>query len=672
MPENKKSKLIYIGIDGEGIGRKPEPGGHRYILLAASNEDGTKRWWIEAPPGESLTSEECLDFILGLQGTGQKVYAYSFNYDLTKILTDVTNDCILLLFKTELRQRKGKWSKLGPWPVHWNGFELNLQGTKFSVKSNQSGDQEAVTLWDIWKFYQSKFVNALLDWKVGSDESRAAMSKMKDQRNTFHDSQRDEIREYCFNECRDMAELAHKLVKAHEDAGLTLTSFYGAGSSASAMLKKIKIKEKLKLTDKPMFHAVASAFFGGRFENGMIGSVPGPVYNFDISSAYPYQLTYLPCLIHGSWKHTTSRRDLDNARTACVEYVLAPNSTKRIYWGPFPYRDSSGNICFPSQSGGGWVWRDEYLLGEKHFEGVIFKSAWVYDTPCDCQPFQDIPYYYNERIRIGKEGAGIVFKLGPNSCYGKLAQSVGNAPFNSWIWAGLITSGCRAQVLELISLHKDRKNIVLIATDGVLTREDVQTPIPRDTSTGKTGKPLGGWERTIMPKGVFAARPGIYFQKDPTGDEIKKIRGRGVGKGVILENWKKIVDAWENREEKNMADVVIEVRDLERFCGAKSCMSVDGHGKVTRALGGINEHNTQLPDYGQWIKRRVAMSFDPLPKRRGMARDGLMLTLRKLPIDRPSVPYSKAIKSQERKLMEAAQQEIEEQPDPDLSDIEFI
>src|SRR5271154_2604673 len=151
----KRKDYTYIGIDGEGVGRKPEPGGHRYILLAAVNEAGDKRWWIEAGPGECLTSEQCLEFILGLQGSTDgkphKLYAYSFNYDLTKILTDLSNDAILLLFRTDWRQRKGKWAKLGPWPIRWNGFDINLQGTKFSVSSSHEGIREHIILWDIWK-----------------------------------------------------------------------------------------------------------------------------------------------------------------------------------------------------------------------------------------------------------------------------------------------------------------------------------------------------------------------------------------------------------------------------------------------------------------------------------------------------------------------------------------
>ena len=659
---------VYIGLDGEGIGRRPETGGHRYILLAASNEGGTKKWYIEAPPGGWLDTEECLRFLVNLGGKRRRIFAYSFNYDLTKLLQDVDDALLYSLFRPEPRQRTGELAVMGPRPVKWRGFSLNLQGTKFTVSYGKGDDKKTVVIWDIWKFYQSKFVGALEDWKVGSEEDKLQIAKMKNERSVFKDDQRDAIREYCFSECKYMAELAHKLVSAHEDAGLKLTSFYGAGSSASAMLKKMGIKDRLVAPPSEMRHAIASAFFGGRFENGMIGSIRGRVYNFDISSAYPYQLCFLPCLLHGKWEYTTHRRDLDgaNVKAACVEYRLAPKQPRAISWGPFPFRDDEGSICFPSQCGGGWVWKDEYLKGERYFEGVEFRSAWVYRCECDCKPFADIPHYYRERCRIGKEGAGIVFKLGPSSCYGKLAQSVGSAPFNSWVWAGMITSGCRAQVLEVIAAHKDRRNIVLIATDGVLTREDVETPTPMDTDTWATRKPLGGWERTEMPRGVFAARPGIYFPLEPTGDDIKKVRGRGVGKGTILNNWQKIVDAWEKRTDDNP---MVEVKNLERFCGAKTCISYSPvEDKYTRAKGGINEHGADMPDYGQWIKRRVAMSFHPMPKRAGIMRDGTMLSLRKLGMEEYSVPYSKSMKSQEAKELEAMAQEILEQPDVDYVD----
>jgi hypothetical protein len=36
----------------------------------------------------------------------------------------------------------------------------------------------------------------------------------------------------------------------------------------------------------------SSAFFGGRFENSVIGPIQKEIFSYDISSAYPYQLFF--------------------------------------------------------------------------------------------------------------------------------------------------------------------------------------------------------------------------------------------------------------------------------------------------------------------------------------------------------------------------------------------
>jgi hypothetical protein len=692
---------LYLGIDGEGIGRDP----HRYVLLAVSDETGRKRWWVENPEG--LSTLECLRFLANLPTGKFKTFAYSFNYDLTKLLQDLPDEYLFRLFRPEIRKASSDGAaKRGPAPIMWMGFTLNLVGSKFTIRHN--GRQ--IILWDIWKFYQGKFVTALSDWKVGEGEDQAEIERMKALRNAFRPEDMPEIREYCFTECKYMAVLARKLVEAHEAAGLKLTSFYGAGSTASAMLKLMGIKETLRATPPEMQHAVACAFFGGRFENAVVGEVPHWVKNYDISSAYPYQTCFLPCLLHGQWSHTIRREDIDAARTALVEYDLQPDKAHPIAdWAPFPFRESDGSICFPSSSGGGWVWREEYLAGERFVApispgAVRFKSAWVYHCDCKCQPFKAIPHYYRERCRIGKEGAGIVFKLGPNSVYGKLAQSVGSAMFQSWIWAGLITSGCRAQLLDLIALHEKRSDVLMVATDGAFSicrdakykelqaryieaskitdvklqeksKKGIQkegefgaikTPVPLDTGTWETGKPLGGWECGDIPQGIFAARPGIYFPLNPTKDDIKKVKGRGVGKGTILENWALIVQALKT----NGIAAPVVVKDIERFCGAKTSISYSkAANDCHRAAGGYGAKGQELPKYGEWIKRRVEMSFDPLPKRAGVMADGVHLSLRSVRKEYRSVPYSKALKSPENMELEAATLEMSEQPDGDFEDL---
>ena len=671
-----RERLTYIGIDGEGVGRKE----HNYILLAASKEDGSQTWSVTANPRIGrLTTRECLDMILELPTRHSKIFSYAFNYDITKIITDLPNKLIYQLFRPNLPERKrpGNFKfQNGPLPVEWEDYKLNLQGTKFTVQCALTGKK--VVIWDLIKFFQSKFVPALEAWKVGSPELWKRMAAMKDRRAVFDLKAMPEIEAYCLEETECMAQLARKLVESHESAGLTLRSYYGAGSSGQAMLTAMNIKEKLAPPLIEMREAVASAFFGGRFENSVIGAIHEPLQGWDISSAYVYQLAFLPCLEHASWQHTTKRKDLEKAEAqngALVRYTLGPNPGIES-WGPFPFRSATGSISFPIESGGGWIWLDEFLAGERIFPHVQFQEAWVYSSNCNCKPFGQIPEYYNLRLKIGKEGPGIVIKLGMNSCYGKLAQSLGKPVFQSWIWAGMITSGCRAQILQMMALHKDMSNLLMIATDGIITREKLTPPVPLFTGTG-TEKPLGGWEHKAHDKGMFFARPGIYFPLMPTEEEIKQVRARVVGRSVVLRCWESIIDAWE----KDGVSTPAIVDDVTRFCGAKTCISMSGKpGKrrYTRANGKQKRGKNQmreghlLPSYGQWITRPVKLGFDPKPKRELVRPDGVTLELRKFPRDLVSRPYRKAtvVKSAEAMELEAAKQELLEQPDADLEDYE--
>lgn len=654
--------MRFIGLDGEGVGRLP----HRYFMIGASDEYGTFADVQQAPEGHQLTTIQCLDFILSLPVKKTRIFAYSFNYDLTKILEDVDNKTLYHLFRPETRQRYGKEAIKGPVPVKWKGYSLNLQGTKFTVRKRN----KRVVVWDIFKFYQSKFVNALKDWKVGYPELWARMSEMKGKRADFENESREAIRGYMLEECRCMAELARRLVEAHELAGLKLKSFYGAGSSGAAMLTVMGVKEKLSPTPDAMKEGVASAFFGGRFENSVIGTIRERVYNYDISSAYPYHTTFLPCLLHGSWRLSKERTDAEQSNAALVRYSYRDGFDIQ-HWGPFPFRDNEGNISFPVMSGGGWVWREEYLAGERAFPFFIrFEEAWIYEQNCDCKPFANIPKYYVHRLLLGKEGPGIVIKLAVNSVYGKLAQSVGNALFNSWIWAGMITSGCRAQALDALALHKDRANLLMVATDGIFTRERLNLPIPLDTGTAdavtpegkKANKPLGGWEEKVIDKGIFVARPGIYFPLNPTSAEVKDVRGRGVGKGVVLENWQRIIDAWESQGVNGVA----EVANVQRFCGAKTSVHFSKGKGYTRAAW----TDGMRPHYGDWIVRKVEMSFNPLPKREGVNPDGVTLKLRSFPKHLLSAPYDRAMLSAEAEELKAAMEEMAEQPDGDFREIQ--
>lgn len=632
----------FIGLDGEGLGRRP----HRYVMLCAADEQGN-RWDVSSGRRRQLSTVECLDFILDLPKR-RRIFAFSFTYDLAKILEDLPDEPLWRLFHPEARQgERGR-----PRAVLWNGYRLNLVSTKFTV---QRGKQTA-TVFDIWKFFQSSFVKALERWDVRTTKQLQAMQRMKDARGEFAKLTLREIREYCFDECEALCELARRLVTAHDDAGYRLKSFFGAGSTASVVLDSLHVKE-LKADPPPrMQEAVASSFFGGRFENCRIGPVAGPVYSYDISSAYPYQLTRLPCLLHGTWKHTKRRDRIEgydpanprsNIRAVLVRYIKRDGACGDS-WASLPFRQADGTIVYPRQSGGGWVWADEFFAAEALDDGAEFREAYYLQQSCKCgSPFAAIPELYRRRVALGKDSAGLVLKLGMNSCYGKLAQSIGQAPpFQCWIWASLITSGCRAQMLQALYCALDPASVLMIATDGLYSTERLQLPTPLDTGTDDLPKPLGGWEETVLPEGVFCARPGVYFPLAPTDEQLDKVRARGIGKAKLLQQWPTLVTAWER------GDSSAVLADIDRFCGVLTSL----HRSPSTGTISRSEH------YGQWVKRRIELSFDPAPKR-GPALPSGALPLLSLDPHEQSAPYDAALISPEAQELIAQQIVDAEQPD---------
>ena len=688
-------RCVFLGIDGEGQGRAP----HRYTLMGCSDELGERSWVLRPKEGFiDLSTVECLEFICSLPARHAKIFAYSFNYDLTMILRDVDDRALYRLFRPDLRR-----GEHGPKPEYWQTtlegdepvtYGFNLLATKFSVSRSIGREVRevapgvfrpkmgrATTIYDVWKFFQGRFTAALTDWKIGTPEAVARMEEMKRKRSEFDKVSNEAIEAYCLDECRYMAELARKLTDAHDNVGLKLKSYFGAGSSASAMLDAMGLKSHVKESrvirandSVDLETAIASAFFGGRFENSRTGKIAGPVYSADISSAYPYELCFLPCLLHGKWRRTKNRSIMERARAAVVRYALdepaRPKEAAEAAWAPFPFRVPDGSIVYPRASGGGWIWREEFLAGERLFPNAHMVEAWAYECQCGCVPFAEIPRYYRERVRIGKEGPGIVIKLGCNSCYGKLAQSVGGqlGAYTVWMWAGLITSGTRMKILsDALGGLENHADLLMTATDGVCSRVPIAMPAPRDTGTydcrNQKGElvPLGGWEQKTLSGGLFLARPGIYFQPtERSEEELKYVRGRGVGRAAMVQNARRIMDAYEAGERS------VHVTSLDRFVGAKTGISRSKKKPSDPGRGQWRYKRSVV--FGDWVDRPIEMSFDPLPKREGVGPDGV-LGLRAFP-NLTSLPYRQGTTaSAEATLLRALAAEALEQPDCDFGEL---
>lgn len=583
-PKIPREKRI-IGIDGEGVGRGP----HRYLYLAGSDEWG-KTWDVRNASGLGL--QEILDWLLALPEA--IIVGYFLGYDITKWIAELSNKKIHRLLHPERRRKKAK-GRTRYEAVRWGDYRLNFMNGRFSVaKFNGVKVGPSTTVWDIGRFFQSRFTKALVDWEVATESELSRMALMKGKRASFIELDIGEVESYCREECTMLAKLFRKLLEAHSDAGLKLKSYYGAGSTSSALLETMGIKSQKRDAPPEVMRVVPYAFSAGRFEDAVQGPIGGPSFEADISSAYPYHATFLPCLGCGAWEKVQkpSYGAIRGATLALVSWT-APQTDRTGPWGPFPVRTKEGAIIYPWSSPGGWVWGNEFLTAKECCPHVEATEAWLYHTDCDHRPFGKVPEFYLERIRVGKNtGPGKVWKLGPNGIYGKLAQTVGDSPpYQSFILAGVITSNTRAQLWD--GLGTAPLDIHSVATDGIRSASRLTLPSPRDTGTGHTPAPLGGWEQPDPEGARFYCRPGISFPLENTG----KVKSRGYSKTAIEEQAPCIQEAWKRGHEFTVID------DGEQFGGALA----------TIHLG--KDDYTRSEKYGEWFRTFTIMSFDPAPKR---------------------------------------------------------
>lgn len=535
--------LPFAGVDGEGGGENGEkhPGYHAYFLLRAGGHV-----IVPSSGNVRLTTRECLGLLADLPPTHTYV-AFFFDYDVTKILEDLPHAKLEQLMD---RSKRGVMSNGKPAPVWYQDFQVDyLPRKEFKVRRVVTTEVEGrkkyqFTKWvvinDVGSFFQCKFVEALEKWGIGEPWQLERIRKGKDMRGNFHIQDVEEIAEYNAMECVLLAQLMTKFREACHKADLYPSRWQGPGLLAKAMMKRHGVPRS---KDVPLFHDerytslieyAKNAYYGGRPELMAIGPVDRTVYQYDINSAYPYAMLSAPCLMHGGWRFVEKpEKDfvyrLPRFHRAALVYGSFTrtncNSGRYPMWFGLPVRAKEGAIYYPGD-GRGWYW-DFEIRSAKH-QVFVAESAWVYTSRCDCKPLGFVEDTYQKRLAMGKDHAGIPFKLALNSLYGICAQSVGSPEYANPIWASYFTAVCRTAIQDLI--HSSRfcrqedmwcgKDILMVATDSVATfqrRTDI-----------KIGEKLGEWGEEIHERGMFLIQPGLYY-----GSNGKRAKTRGVPLSVV-------------------------------------------------------------------------------------------------------------------------------------------
>ena len=503
--------------------------------------------------------------------------AYFFDYDVTMMLKSLPKERVERIFQRHLREKNGRVM-----PVDYGRYSFDyLPHKEFKVRKD-GGPWLVIN--DVGQFFQTSFLKTLEKWQIGTPEEIEMIRKGKSMRADFT-GVTDEIRAYNTLEILLLQKLMGEFRSVCIDTGYVPRKWQGPGYLASAMLDHhgVPKRKEIPIMLNDDFRRLANdAYYGGRFETTATGPISGPVYQYDINSAYPSVLRSLPCLTHGSWRRVRELPDRGSLWFGQVYFYHDANS----FLYNLPIRDKLGNIHYPRE-GNGVYWSTELEAAQNGGTKLSYSTGWVYEPHCDCRWFDFIDDYYARRLALGKSTKGMVLKLAGNSIYGKLAQSIGYAPYANPVWAGLITAGCRAQIIEAYS--QNPAAVYMIATDGIFSGERLSLPV---------SSALGDWEETIHDQGVFIVQPGIYFL--PGGD----VKTRGVERGRISNRREDFQDAWNKFLGSNGINYTVNVQ-VDNFITVKQAIA-----RHKWNIAGTWEHTTRDISFDWGTKRQRSHAID--------------------------------------------------------------
>lgn len=509
---------FYIAWDGEGI---TDDAGHHYVLFGNSlGEFLTDR--------SGLHTLDIFDMLWDTHIHHPKAWHVIFggSYDFNMWLRELSPvQCRMIWDGVPVR--------VGDYWVYYNQRAMTIER-----------GMESMTIWDVWRFYQGSFVKALKQ-ELPTFPQLPVIEAGKADRGGFKFSDIEEVKVYCNAELQALTLLMQKLDFNLELAEIgALRQMNGAGSIAGALLNKYRVKDHINTLPPEIDYASHVAYSGGRVELWKMGHANQHMYGYDLNSAYPFIIQSLPSLQAAKWRHAGKskyRRDVPSFTVYRLRFD-ARHRRERGY--PFFQRMGDGTILYPNCVEG-WYWKPEVdaAMDAGYEECITILESWTLEPGIDTMPFEFVPEVYAFRKllkELGHDGAQLVLKLGMNSLYGKLAQSVGAAPYRCLPWAGWITSSTRAAMFSAASQDPDAA--VFIATDGILTTR----PLKLDE-----GSALGQWSSTEYEDAI-TVQSGVYFLKYTCdkpdcckpGDKPKwHDKYRGFDKGsidpqVILAEWK--------------------------------------------------------------------------------------------------------------------------------------
>ena len=445
---NKSMRRKTVGIDTET---------HDGNIFLICDSDGN---FLDYP---DITFDGIAEFLFKHEGSW--LFCYNLQYDA---------ECILKLLPSEVFDPYRKKKRLR--------FEYKNYTITYIPKKQlkiQKGSH-TVSLYDIAQYYEGKSLPEAYSKNIRKPLDPQYL-KMKEERKGFtlrrYLRHKKQIRNYCIKDCIITKELAEHWL----DTFFGAYDFYSANWISSGYLaEKVLIHNRIPI---PLFNETLydiqklawESFYGGRFELIQRGFI-GYCCLYDINSAYPYALTFLPDITDGKW--IASKKINPNSALGFFHIRAKIDYTVKI--APFPFRTVNNRIIYPSGEFETFVTLEELkaVTGDPKIKYKIIDSYQFIPNGSCKYPFKEfINEQYDKRVILKKEKNPLerAIKIILNSMYGKTAQRVNNQMGNLFnpVIASYITGFARAQLYKFVKDHHLENDIVAFATDSIACRKKI-------------------------------------------------------------------------------------------------------------------------------------------------------------------------------------------------------
>lgn len=317
-----------------------------------------------------------------------------------------------------------------------------------------------------------------------------------------------EIAWYCIKDAVLVEKLGNLIISKFEKFGVYPQKLYSTAYISYQYFQKscnyITVKRFWE-EDKKLIQYAMYSYNGGKFEVTEKGT--GHYYEYDIVSAYPYEIANLIDISNSRVVWSNKYR-----RFATYGFIYCKMKIPDNVYSPVPIKYGTVNI-YPTGEIETYITKSEYeYLINQGVDITIINAVWMHIDKKIYPYKKEIEKLVRMKQNIDKEKDALDYhtiKIFLNSLYGKMVQLIkmkkNYIASNCWnpIYASIITANCRLKVTSMQQMFPD---IIAVHTDSLISKSEL--PI-------ECGRNLGQWDFEVSGQGYIVGS-GIYQIGDKT------------------------------------------------------------------------------------------------------------------------------------------------------------